>query len=90
MSKLLQFNPDKRITVEESLEHKYLEAFHKEEEEMVCDRKITIPLDDNKKYKLEHYRQKLYDEILKRKIEISKKILESIKKKESEGIGHNK
>ena len=85
MTKLLQFDPDKRLTVDEALQHKYLEAFHKEDEEMVCDRKISIPLDDNKKYKLDQYRQKLYDEILKRKIEIRKKILESIKKKEGQG-----
>jgi len=87
MNKLLQFNPDKRLTLEEALKHKYLEAFHKEDEEIVCDRKISIPLDDNKKYKMDQYRQKLYDEILKRKIEIRKKILESIKKKDSKNIG---
>lgn len=83
IGKLLVFNPDKRLTVEEALEHKYLEQFHNLEEEMVCDRKISIPLDDNQRYKVDQYRQKLYDEVLKRKIEIRKKIMETMKKKDS-------
>lgn len=79
LSKLLVFNPDKRITVEEALEHPYVSDFHREKEEIICDRKVTIPIDDNKKLTLEEYREKLYDEILKRKMEIRKKLIESIK-----------
>jgi len=79
LNKLLQFNPDNRPTVEQALEHPYVASFHKEDEEIVCEKKIVIPLDDNKKYKMEEYRQKLYEETFKRKIEIRKKLLESIK-----------
>ena len=79
VKKLLCFNPDQRLTVEQALEHSYLAGFHSEEDEYICDRKITIPLDDNKKYKIEEYRDKLYDEILRRKLEIRKKVLESLK-----------
>ena len=49
-------------------------------EEIICDHKIEIPLDDNNKFTREEYRQKLYDVVLKRKIEIRKQILESMKK----------
>lgn len=80
LSKLLVFNPDKRITVEEALDHPYIADFHKIEDEIICEKKISIPMDDNQKFSLDQYRTKLYDEILKRKMEIRKKLIESIKK----------
>ena len=82
LGKLLQFNPNKRISVEEALEHPYVAFFHHPEEEIVCDRIIKIPMDDNHKYTVKEYRQKLYDDILKRKREIRKKIVTSSQKKE--------
>ena len=77
LSKLLQFNPNKRITVEEALEHPYVETFHKteKEKEIVCDKIIKIPMDDNTKYTVKEYRQRLYDDIMKRKREIKKNTL---------------
>ena len=84
--KLLQFNPKKRLTAEEALEHPYVADFHNLEEEIKCDHKIEIPLDDNNKFSKEEYRQKLYDVVLKRKIEIRKQILESIKKEKEKNI----
>jgi len=78
--KLLQFNPKKRLTAEEALEHPYVADFHNIEEEIVSDHKIEVPLDDNNKFTKEEYRQKLYDIVLKRKMEIRKQILESMKK----------
>ena len=82
LQKMLQFNPNKRITVEEALEHPYVAFFHHPEEEIICDRIIKIPMDDNHKYTVKEYRQKLYDDILKRKREIRKKIVTSSQKKE--------
>ena len=78
--KLLVFNPKKRLTAEEALEHPYVSDFHNLEEEIVSDHKIEIPLDDNNKFSKEEYRQKLYDVVLKRKIEIRRQILEAMKK----------
>ena len=78
--KLLVFNPKKRLTAEEALEHPYVADFHNLEEEIICDHKIDIPLDDNNKFTKEEYRQKLYDVVLKRKIEIRRQILEAMKK----------
>lgn len=37
LDKLLVFEPEKRITVEEALRHPYLEELHCEEDEPVCD-----------------------------------------------------
>ena len=78
--KCLQFNPKKRLTAEEALEHPYVADFHNPEEEILCDHKINVPLDDDNKFSKEEYRHKLYDIVMKRKIEIRKQILESIKK----------
>ncbi len=78
--KLLVFNPKKRLTAEEALEHPYVADFHNPDEEILCEHKIEIPLDDNNKFSKEEYKQKLYDIVLKRKIEIRRQILESMKK----------
>jgi mitogen-activated protein kinase 15 len=82
LSKLLAFNPNKRITVDEALEHPYVADFHEQysETEITCDKNISIPIDDNIKYTVKEYRQKLYDDILKRKKEIRKKLIEMQKK----------
>ena len=87
MLKLLQFNPKKRLTAEEALEHPYVADFHNIEEEVVCDHKITIALDDDNKFTKDEYRKKLYDIILKRKLEIRKQILEAMKKEKEKNQG---
>ena len=56
LTKLLQFNPNKRITAEQALEHPYLEQFHNPEEEIVCQRPIQIPISDDKKLSVAAYR----------------------------------
>ncbi len=53
--KLLQFNPKKRLTAEEALEHPYVADFHNPEEEILCDHKIDVPLDDDNKFSKEEY-----------------------------------
>lgn len=71
MDRVLQFNPTKRLTVEQALEHPYFAQFHCEEEEVSSKKIIEIPLDD-KKYEIKDYREKLYEDI--RKKTISRKI----------------
>ena len=77
LSKLLQFNPNKRINVKKALEHPYVAEFHDQysDTEITCQKPILIPIDDNTKHTVKEYRQKLYDDILKRKKEIRKKLL---------------
>jgi len=73
LNKCLQFNPQKRITCEEALSHPYLSEFHDPADEFVCDRTITISIDDNHKYSISDYRSQLYEDIIAKKKEQRKK-----------------
>jgi len=72
LKKLLMFNPDKRITVEEALDHPYVTQFHNIEEEISCDKQIRIPIDDNKKFSVANYREELYTSVIKVNVETKK------------------
>ena len=76
LSKLLEFNPNKRISAEEALRHPYLAQFHNPAHEPSCDHIISIPIDDNTKYTIQEYREKLYGEIVKRKKELRRRLRE--------------
>ena len=69
LSKLLEFNPSKRINVNTDLEHNYVKEFHSQysDTEIICDKPIHAPIDDNVKFSAKEYRKRLYDELLKRK-----------------------
>jgi len=85
LSKLLLFNPDKRLTASEALEHPYVGQFHIPEEEITCDKIVTIPIDDNKKFSVSAYRDELYTSIIKVNVETNKLNRDIIKKKEKAG-----
>ena len=76
MSKLMHFNPDKRISAEDALRHPFCAQFHNPADEPVATSMITIPIDDNTKYTIAEYRDRLYLEIVKRKKEIRKRMKE--------------
>jgi mitogen-activated protein kinase 15 len=84
LCKLLQFNPNKRLNAIQALEHPYLESFHDQysDTEISCQKPIQIPIDDNTKYTVKEYREKLYDYILNKKKEIRIKLLEMQRNKE--------
>lgn len=42
IDKCLEFNPDKRITVEEALAHPYLKAFHDPQDEPAFDKEVNF------------------------------------------------
>jgi len=72
LQKLLDFNPDKRLTAEEALEHPYVAQFHVPEEEITCEKPISIPIDDNKKLTVMDYRDELYHSIIKVNVETNR------------------
>lgn len=59
--KLLTYHPEKRISVDEALQHPYFAQFHNPLNEMVCQRKIVLPIDDNQKLSLKQYRDAIYE-----------------------------
>ena len=61
LRQLLQFNPDKRITAEQALEHPYVSQFHNPQDEPACEREIKIAIDDDHKYCINDYRTVLYN-----------------------------
>jgi len=79
MRNLMHFNPNKRLTAEQALAHPFVSQFHNMEDEPACNRKIHIPMDDNHKFSIRDYRDKLYQDIQRRKKEIRKRLLQSHK-----------
>merc|ERR1719178_367555 len=65
----LNFNPSKRISAKDALRHPYVVQFHNPDDEFDCDRTIRIPIDDNTKLTVQDYRERLYNEVLKKKKE---------------------
>ncbi|XP_053991016.1 extracellular signal-regulated kinase 2-like isoform X2 [Hylaeus volcanicus] len=62
LKSLLQFNPFHRLQAEEALKHPYVSQFHNEKDEPICSRIISIPIDDNRRFDINEYRQKVYSE----------------------------
>lgn len=66
LKRLLHFNPNKRITADDALKHPYVALFHSNDEPVAL-APIRIVFDDNVKYTIQEYRDKLYSEISKKK-----------------------
>jgi len=86
MAKSLAFSPDKRIDIEQSLNHVFVQQFHEEgiEEEIVCPHDILIPLNDNKKLNAQAYINEIYTNIIHVKQEESKDRRKVRKEKEKD------
>ncbi|KAJ4456700.1 putative Extracellular signal-regulated kinase 2 [Paratrimastix pyriformis] len=61
LRKLLQFNPNKRLSAEQALAHPYLAQFHIPAEEPSCERPIRLSIDDDTKFSVNEYREHLYN-----------------------------
>ena len=70
LNKMLQFNPKKRISVKEALKHPFVSMFHSEKDETLMNKPVEITLDEDRKFSINDYRKKLYEDIKKRKKEI--------------------
>jgi len=69
LTHLLAFNPAKRITAEEALEHPYLAQFHDPAGETSLPAAVEICIDDNQKFSISEYRNTLYEDIKKKRKE---------------------
>ena len=62
LSKLLKFHPDKRISVEESLLHSFMETLHNAEDEPVAD--FTVSFDfENEELSRDRVQELIWDEL---------------------------
>ncbi|XP_007445100.2 mitogen-activated protein kinase 15-like, partial [Python bivittatus] len=64
LKQLLVFNPEKRITAEEALEHPYVQRFHCAAKEPALDYNVTLPLADDVQLSVAEYRNRVYELIL--------------------------
>jgi mitogen-activated protein kinase 15 len=64
IKRLLVFNPDDRLSVIAALEHSFVAEFHSPEREVVANDQIRVGLNDNKKYQVQDYRNKIYKNLL--------------------------
>lgn len=69
LGRMLKFNPGERISAKDALAHRYCAQFHNEAEEYEAPRPIVVPVDDNLKLSTADYRDKLYQDIVKKKQE---------------------
>jgi len=89
LSKLLIFNPEKRMTAEEGMKHSYLEQFLTGEE-AVFEGTIALSIDDNSRRTIAEYRTNLYGDIKNKRKERqlrTKQIKRDLKTKKKEEKG---
>lgn len=64
LDKLLTFNPNRRISIEQALAHPYLEQYYDPSDEPVAERPIDVDLEDESLTK-EQLKSMMYDELLR-------------------------
>jgi mitogen-activated protein kinase 15 len=57
LKELLQFNPDKRLTVDQALEHPYFKEFRSCDEEITCEEKINFDITEELKNEVLQFRE---------------------------------
>lgn len=69
LQRCLEFNPEKRMTIDEALEHSFVMQFRDKRDEPVLTEPVIVPIDDNQKMSIKDYRDALYDDIVNKKKE---------------------
>ncbi|KAL6099781.1 mapk15 [Pungitius sinensis] len=64
---LLVFNPDKRLTAEQALQHPYVARFHNPSKEPALNYDVVLTVDDDVQLSVVQYRNQLYEMILERR-----------------------
>eukprot|EP01051_Picozoa_sp_SAG22_P006982 SAG22_NODE_476_length_9995_cov_9.488480_4_plen_279_part_00 len=72
IEKMLLFNPDTRMSANEAMGHPYVAKFHDPANEPTLDKPVAIPIDDNTKFSIADYRDKLYGDIVVKRREARK------------------
>ncbi|XP_067112128.1 mitogen-activated protein kinase 15 [Osmerus mordax] len=67
LCRLLVFNPDKRLTAAQALQHPYVSRFHNPAKEPSLDYDVILPVDDDVQLSVVQYRNKLYEMILEKR-----------------------
>lgn len=62
---ILQFNPDKRLSAAEALQHPYVAAHHNPDDEPDFGRTLTLPLPDTTRFTTMRYRDQVYADALR-------------------------
>jgi serine/threonine protein kinase len=62
LQKLLVFNPKKRISVDQALEHSFFKEFRNEEEEIVAEKKINFEISEEEREEIEEYKRSKLNE----------------------------
>ena len=73
LQKTLAFDHRKRMTIEEALEHPFLENFKESGEYKVLEKTVEIPIDENTRFSTSVYQEALYNEIIRKKKEQRRK-----------------
>ena len=63
MIALLHFEPEKRVSAEGALAHRYIQQFHDPTAERVAERIVRPSIDDDDKKSTAFYRDKLYQQV---------------------------
>mmetsp|Transcript_33697 Transcript_33697/g.80061 ORF Transcript_33697/g.80061 Transcript_33697/m.80061 type:complete len:361 (-) Transcript_33697:658-1740(-) len=66
VERLMNFNPEKRPDVEQALKHPYMASFYTGKEPK-CPGVLTVPIDDDHKYTVIDYRERLYTQVVANK-----------------------
>lgn len=64
---LLVFNPDKRLTAEQALQHPYVARFHNPAKEPALNYDVVLTVDDDVQLSVVQYRNQLYEMILEKR-----------------------
>lgn len=63
LEKMLNLNPEERITVEDAIKHPYLESLHDPEDEPTFDKEIDFSFENDSTMTLEAIQKKILEEI---------------------------
>ncbi|CAH8637869.1 unnamed protein product [Schistosoma curassoni] len=90
LENMIQLNPEKRFTVEQALNHSYVENFRDPSSEIVLKHPVTPILRDDKQLSVSDYRQKLYEIIVEKKAQHKmRKMLRSVELNENKTTGNS-